>query len=280
MFGTFGRMVSAAAVLALFCVWQAPAQVILGTSGVSQNFDSSLGTTGTTPPSGWQVWNINPTGASNTTWDNTTGVGGGGVPVSGVTASPGLTAMDAPTGNNNNGYNSIGASGGTADRAIATAPTGGAGNAIEVTLTNGLGAPVSTMRVAYDIVRYSAVGTDNQLPGYWLFYSLDGGTTYNNVTSLNPTLAGPGGIIVPNSVGVTNVPSTDFTLATPWLPGQSLLLRWVDDNAVETSPDQIIGLDNVLIRAVPEPSSLICLSAAAVLAGVRGIRRRFIPAAA
>jgi hypothetical protein len=32
------------------------------------------------------------------------------------------------------------------------------------------------------------------------------------------------------------------------------IARWVDDNAVETSPDQIIGLNNVAITPVPLPA--------------------------
>ena len=39
------------------------------------------------------------------------------------------------------------------------------------------------------------------------------------------------------------------------------LLRWVDDNAAQSSPDQIIGLNNVSVTAVPEPGSLAMLLA-------------------
>jgi len=35
---------------------------------------------------------------------------------------------------------------------------------------------------------------------YWLFYSLDGGSTYTNVAQLNPD-----GTSVPNTVGVTHI---------------------------------------------------------------------------
>jgi len=72
------------------------------------------------------------------------------------------------------------------------------------------------------------------------------------VAALNPTLSGPAGVVVPNTVGVTSVPATSVALSSPWNPGSNLLLRWVDDNAVATSPDQIIGLDNVTV-ATPAP---------------------------
>src|SRR5262245_64692140 len=116
MFGTFGRLVIVVALVVL-CSAPASAQPVTFTGNYTQNFDG-MGGAGTTPPTGWQYWNVNPAGASNTTWDNTSGVGGNGVPVSGVTATPGLTAMDTPTATNNNGYNSIGASGQASDRAI------------------------------------------------------------------------------------------------------------------------------------------------------------------
>jgi len=78
---------------------------------------------------------------------------------------------------------------------------------------------------------------------------LDEGTTWTNVAVLNPTLAGPG-VQVPESVGVTTVAPTDFPPGAGWVPGATLLLRWVDDNATATSPDQIVGLDNVTLEVV------------------------------
>src|SRR5262249_44498469 len=84
-----------------------------------------------------------------------------------------------------------------------------------------------------------------------------------NAAPLNPTLSGPTGVIVPNSVGVTSVPTTTVSLASSWNAGSDLLLRWFDDNAQSPSPDQILGLDNVSV-SVPEPRSFV--SAAAALA--------------
>ena len=87
----------------------------------------------------------------------------------------------------------------------------------------------------------------------------------------------PGQPVVPNTVGLTTVRNARFLFgaAGTWTPGSTLLLRWVDDNGVASSPDEIIGLDNVGITPVPEPSSLLCLSAVGVLAGARVIRKRF-----
>lgn len=208
-----------------------------GIFSFSDSFDS-MGTTGTTPPSGWSV-KQGASGTTNATWTSS-------IPDSGVAAmvatTGGLTATNAPTANNNNGYNAMGAS--ASDRVLATAPTSLAGSALQLSLTNPTGASFTSINVDYDTRRYTSVGTENELPGYWLFYSLNNGTTWINVLALNPTIA-----TVPNSTGVTNTPAMNVALASAWTPGTTLLLRWVDDNAVATSPDQIIGLDNVSVIA-------------------------------
>jgi hypothetical protein len=265
---------------------------LLGPSGVyTENFDS-MGAVGTSPPSGWQVYTI--AGASNT-WINNTGsnstaaVGAipNGAAVAGGTASAGLVANDSPTANQNNGYNATGASGATSDRGIATAPTGVAGSIIELQLTNGTLSPISALTVSYDLRRYQA-GADNatrtpgagipegseELPGYWLFYSLDNGATYTAVNSLIPVGAGPSSQpIVPNTVGLTNVSNASFPLSGNWNVGSNLLLRWVDDNAIDPSPDEIIGIDNVSV-AVPEPSSLAAILVLSLLLPGRFVRKR------
>ncbi len=111
------------------------------------------------------------------------------------------------------------------------------------------------------------------MPGYWLFYSLDNGSTWTNVSSLNPTRSGPGGVIVPNSIGVTNVPATTITLGSAWANGANLRLRWFDDNAQSPSPDQLLGLDNVAINTVPEPATTGMLAVGTSLL-IRMRRRR------
>lgn len=227
-----------------------PAGVRSIVSSITETFDT-MGTAGTTPPNGWSMKYYGTANVgTNSTWTDSIPIPGTGTisVASQVATTAALTVNNAPTATNINSYNAQGAS--TSDRVIATSPTTGAGVSIQVQLRNSSGNAVNAINIGYDIRRYLAVATANELPGYWLFYSLDNGTTWVNASALNPTVAGPTGVIVPNTVGVTTVPSSTVNLATTWANGADLLLRWVDDNAVATSPDQIVGLDNVSITAV------------------------------
>lgn len=293
MFGSSRYRVLAAAVIALWCAAPASAQPVLGASGIyTENFNS-IGASGTAPPTGWQVFQI--VGDSNT-WTNSTGTNNtpavGAIPNGTAVAlgnvSSGLTANDSPTGNNSNGYNASGTSGAAADRAIATAPTGIAGNAIELQLVNGTGLTQTGLTLSYDIRRYQ-VGVHStrtpppgipdgseELPGYWLFFSLDNGANYTAVNALIPVGDVPSTQpIVPNTVGITSVSNARFSFGANWTAGSTLFLRWIDDNAFDPSPDQIIGIDNIRITPIPEPSSLLTLSLVGLLAGAKTVRRRF-----
>jgi hypothetical protein len=263
-----------------------------------------MGPTGTTPPPGWQVYQIagdSGNGTGTPAWTNLTGAnnippnpaaGTGGIPngsvVAGGTPSTGLVVNDNPTANQVQGYNTIGSSGAANDRAIGTAPTGIAGSVIELQLTNNSGSAQAGLTVAYDIRRVTMAADaggrsppagipegSEELPGYWLFYSLDNGANYTAVRDLIPVGEGPSSQpVVPNSVGVTTVPPTAFTFTAPWAAGSNLFLRWVDDNAIDPSPDQIYAFDNVSVAPVPEPSSLLGVSIVALLVGRTAVRRR------
>ncbi len=200
----------------------------------SENFDSM--STGTSPPAGWSFYGV--FGGGNSTFTDS-------IPIStasGGTLNNTLTASTTfATSSNTAGFNFLVPST-TTDRALGTAPTTGQFLALQLSLTNPTGAPLNALRMGYDIHRFTAPASANELPGYALFYSLDNGSTWTNVPAFTPTIAN-----VPNTIGVTNIPSTTFALSSPWAAGATLLFRWLDDNAVATSPDQIHGLDNVSI---------------------------------
>jgi hypothetical protein len=226
---------------------------VIPLAGGSANFIedfNSMGAAGTTPPANWSIKNAN-SGTSNSTWSSSIPANGANSVAAMVNATGALTATTTPAATNNNGFNAA-AAGDTANRMLVTSPTSVAGAAIQLQLTNTSPGYINRLKIGYDIYRVNASASVNELPGFWLFYSLDNGISWTNVAALNPTVSGPNGVVVPNTIGVTNVPATPVKLAGPWNPGAPLLLRWVDDNGVPTSPDQMYGLDNVSI-VTPQP---------------------------
>lgn len=219
-----------------------------GIVSFSENFNS-MGATGTIPPTGWSIKTAN-SGTSNSTWSTAIPANGSNSVAAMVNASGNLTATTTPTSTSNNGYNAA-AAGVTTDRMIATSPTSVAGGAIQLQLTNASGGYINQLKIGYDIYRINATSSVNELPGYWLFYSLDNGVSWSSVTSLNPVVSGTTGVVVPNTVGVTTVPASLVTLSGNWNPANQIMFRWVDDNGTPTSPDQMYGLDNIVI-ATPE----------------------------
>jgi hypothetical protein len=257
---------------------QAAPKASFGANGFSENFDSM--TDGVTPFSGREA----PTGfrvltlpGGNTTFPNASG-GIAILPASdplssfsytgflGVNSTYGGTSPTLQT--NNSGLNAAFASDVT-DRILATSPTGVGAAGIELQLVNNSGQALNQIELSYDIVRLSAPSGADQLPGFHVFYSLDDGDSWTNIFNLNPTLAGPNGVVVPNSIGVTSIEDAMVMLNGDWNPGSTLFLRWMDDNGDFVSPDQIIGLNNVSI-AVPEPTTLGLIAGMGLIA----LRRR------
>lgn len=257
------RALSVGAVLAF--AGSALGQANFVNAGYTQNFDS-MGASGTAAPIGWKHFTTGT--GSNTTWTTTIPASGANsvasVPVS--TAATTLTALAiGPTANNNSGYNvpNTQPTLNTTDRVLSTAPTTVAGAILQLELSNasGLNLPAGfVLTLNFDTVRFTTVSTPNELPGYWLFASADG-TNWANVGT-NPTIG-----TVPNTAGTTSS-SVQYTLGANWNLGSSIYFRWVDDNANQTSPDQIIGLNNVSV--VPAPGSLALLG----IGGLVGLRRR------
>ncbi len=221
----------------------------------SQNFDG-MGT-GTAPPTGWTTHVI---GTSSTGWATSIPASGTTSAATAGTSNAAVVRQDDPgasVSSSTQGYNFGVTAGG---RSLGTSPTGVNGTALQLRLTNNTGGALASLRVAYDIHRFRNGSTANSLPGYWLFYSLDNGSTWTSVAALNPTISGPTGVVVPNTVGITSVPTTTITLASSFVAGGEIRFRWIDDNASESSPDQIVGLDNLVID-LSQPAPTVTLTA-------------------
>ena len=235
----------------------------------NQNFDG-MGS-GTTAPTGWSA--VSEAGSHDTFSPSGNPSGTGVLPnlTSGSLTTVSLVAGTPGTQKSTSGYNfaATGLTGVTGDRALGTSPSGNAATILELSLTNSTGSAISALSLSYDIDRFTTTAANNsdyassptvgveENPGYNLYFSLNGGTSWTAVSSLNPTLAGPGGVVVPNSTGVTNVSDPLLNLGGSWAAGGNLRLAWIDDNAQSPSPDQLLGLNNVSISvaAAPEPSS-------------------------
>jgi len=268
----------------------------LTSSGYSQNFDS-MGTAGTTLPADWSIWKV---GTSHSAWATSITANGAADSVSAMT-SAGTSLVSAlldsgitTSTKNANAYN-IAHAATPNDRVLTTSPTGVDGSAIQLSLTNNTGSALSNLAISYDIVKFydgnkqstidSTFPAGEELPGYELFYSVNGGS-WANVAVLNPVNTSDGihpvipvgainanGVNGPVDYSVTSISNAVVSLGTSWGAGQTLSLRWVDDNAVNISADQIIGLNNVSVSAVPEAGTYAMFLAGLGLIGCVTRRR-------
>jgi len=268
------HLITTAAVV--LCVLAAPASAVTFTGNYTQDFNG-MGQTGTVAPADWAVYSMSGSHDTFTAANPPAAVN----PFSGLTLQSTLTAVTNPTNQRGSvGYN-LGLSASATDRALGTSPSNVACTLLQLTLTNGTSAAINQITISYDIRRFIKTTNNNtsydstpykgieELPGYRVYYSINNGTTWTNIADLNPmdlVNGGSSGILVPNSVGVTSIVDKTVTLAGNWNVGGNLMLRWMDDNAQSPSPDQIIGLDNLVI--VPEPATLAILGIGAVLARV------------
>lgn len=265
--------------------------VPLTSGGYSESFDGM--STGTAMPTGWAAYSI---GSSHSTWSTSIPASAMGGGTSRTIISALLDSAIASGTRNARPYNLAHAATPT-DRVLGTIPTGTDGNVLELSLTNAIGSPVSALEIGYDIVKFtdgtkqSSIDTryvvGEELPGYQLFYSVNGGS-WIHVASLDPVAVADGVHPViatgsPAAAGnaptpdyaVTSIGSTTLTLASPLAANQTIKFRWVDDNAINISGDQAIGLNNVNITAVPEPgTSALLLAGGAIVGWVYGRRQR------
>jgi hypothetical protein len=278
------------------------------TGTYTQNF-SSMGT-GTTVPIGWSGvseagshYTFEPAGDYNGTGTATVSANPN-LSTGTLTASPVEYLVPTQGSSTGKGADIVNfqntqatTQNGEGSESLGTDPSGNAATILELALKNTTGQAINAVNIAYDIDRFTTISDTNgvpagypnssveEFPGYQLFYNLttsgssvDGfnPNDWVNVASLNPTInmgTTAGAVNVPNTVGVTSVPTTTINLASAWAAGATIGFAWLDDNGQAPSPDQEIGLNNVVIQAVPEPRSFL-LGLVAVGAVVTLLRLR------
>jgi uncharacterized protein (TIGR03382 family) len=261
------------------------AQASFTTTGYAENFNS-LGTAGTTRPAGWSHWFV--TGGNLTFTAATTNANiATGMPSTDWTlrnvplatfAQAGITppANQSSTSGTTYGYNAALASN-TANRILASASVTTVGAAaMQLAVVNNSGTALNTLDIAYDFVALAngtaqglgvnpfLNGNESELPGFRVFYSLNGNAgPWTNIASLNviPPAGTAVGTVIPRSV-------TGLALASAWNPGSTLTIRWFDDNENLASPDPLAGIDNISIIPTPGAAALLGLG------GLALVRRR------
>ena len=264
----------------------------LSPSGYSQGFDNlSVSGSTATLADGWKAYDGDASGTtSHSTWLSS-GLGGTGIAANGSDSvatlkqtTSGLTVNNSPTGTSAVGIYAVNPFGSGTDHVLVSSPTGVDGFAWQLTLTNNTGASLSSVNVSYDVDRLTVTNTSNQssfptvtvgeeLPGLELFYSTNGNVWANagSFSVTDPSYA--------TTKGVSTFSGT-VNLGNAVATGGSLFLRWVDDNGEVSSPDQLLGLNNVNVAPVPLPAGLpLQLSALGGL-GLLGRRSRQLGAAA
>ena len=202
-----------------------------------QNFDG-MGTSSTIP-TGWS--HIGSLGGNNDSWFSAIPASGSPSAASnGTTNNSLIVATNSFSGSSNTrAYNYSGST--TSNRALGTSPTSGAGNTLQLRLTNATGSSVQSLNIAYDVRRFATASASEEIPGYWIFVSSNNGSSWTELTALRPTSS-----TLPNSNGTSNF-NQAVNLPSAVANGSEIRLRWVDDNSNNSSPDQRIGIDNVVI---------------------------------
>lgn len=241
-------------VLALLGLWGllAPASALgqpAPFSGLYEQTFDGLGTTGLQLPAGWTVGrggNLGTDGGPDPNAavlygapsDFTSPVVGfiNGASGFGLTDQLASNAAGTPfvgALNSNTGATST-------DRALGTGMTGAGFAVAQLALTNTLSTRVDLLSIGYD-TRLLFVSGAEEVPGYLVFVGVASAPAVPALWSPVPALF---------SNGITNTDSVlrrEADVGVTVLPGQTLFIRFIDDNAVAISPDNAYAIDGVRV---------------------------------
>lgn len=156
-----------------------------------------------------------------------------------ITAPLATVANDPPTDNNIGIWS-------TAAQAIATRPTGVAYSGIMATLSNATATAINSFGIRYNLkVDLGGQAGPEQIAGQLVYYSTSG--TPGSWTQI-PELSDS----VNDQLAGTYAKSADLSVA--WPSHTLLYILWVDDNAINLSPDFSYEIDNAqFVTLTPTP---------------------------
>ncbi|MCF7688827.1 MAG: PEP-CTERM sorting domain-containing protein [Cephaloticoccus sp.] len=131
---------------------------------------------------------------------------------------------------------------------------------------NNTGSTISTLLISYDAFQFRSANG-----GYISYFdvNINGGSSIGalNFTSVNSL---PTGVQTPIVATNRSITLSGLSLSD----GQTFSLNFVGDRGTGTGSSQGIGLDNISVTAVPEPSTYAAILGAVALLGAVLIRRR------
>lgn len=135
---------------------------------------------------------------------------------------------------------------------IATRPTGVAYGGILATLTNISATTFSGIGINYTLTVNNTQTTSEQIAGHLVFWSTSGTPgTWTQITALHDQAS--------ELVNGTYPKSATVDLSTaPFTPGGKLYILWVDDNAINLSPDAANEIDNVQFTTLNPTPPTFC----------------------
>ena len=225
------------------------------TGSYTNNFDSSLGTSGTTVPAGFQTMTI---AGGNGTYTASNPISAAAMASATASATQALTvwASGSAVASSGSSLFNCGSVGNNTDRALGSDPTGVGAMVIELSMTNNTGSNLAGVVFIYDCKCLTngsgGNGTEGgELPGYSFFYSLTGSTSaadWTQVTALS----------IPNYIQgtVSNSGNVSIFFPTPLTNNGVMYFRWADDNCSTVSPDQMLAIDNIGITAITNPAAV------------------------
>lgn len=146
--------------------------------------------------------------------------------------------------------------------------------------TNTTGATITTLTISYTAEFWRTTASTTQVLTF--AYGLNGGslTSANFLTASMTTVSGlsataPSSVsnVVQNGNLTANQQSISLTLTDlNWTTDKTLFIRWTDTD--QGGHEAAIGVDNLVLSTIPEPSTYAMLAGAAGLVLALGTRRR------